>query len=61
MAAGQLAWLLRQLSGLQLSAAGTAALPLLLMASEDPFPTVQACALWSLQHIAAAGQVGDLK
>ncbi len=61
VAAGQLAWLLRQLSGLQLSAAGTAALLLLLMASEDPFPPVQACALWSLQHIAAAGQAGDLK
>ncbi|PRW39156.1 ARM repeat superfamily [Chlorella sorokiniana] len=61
VAAGQLAWLLRQLSGRQLSAATSAAMPLLLQASEDPFPPVQACALWSLQHRAAAGQAGDLK
>lgn len=61
MAAGQLAWLLRQLSGRHLSAASSAALPLVLLATEDPFPPVQACVLWSLQHSAAAGQAGDFR
>lgn len=60
-ATGQLAWLLRQLHGRHLNAAVPAALQLVLAAAEDTFPPAQACALWALQHLAAAGQATDLR
>jgi hypothetical protein len=61
LAAGQLAWLVRQLGGRHLGAATSTVLPLLLVAIEDSFPPVQACGLWALQHLAAAGQAADLR
>ena len=61
LAAGQLAWLVRQLGGRHLSASIATVLPLLLVAIEDPFPPAQACGLWALQHLAAEGQAADLR
>ena len=61
VAAGQAAWLLRQLRGRHLPAAASAALPLLLAALEDPFPHAQACVLCALQHLGAEGQAEDLR
>lgn len=61
VAAGQLAWLARQLSGRHLSAAAPAVLPSVLAGVEDPFPPAQACCLWALQHLAAEGQAGDFR
>jgi hypothetical protein len=52
VAAGQLAWLLRALTGRHAGDACGAALPALLAAAEDPFPAEQACALWAMQHLA---------
>ncbi|KAL4856363.1 hypothetical protein ACK3TF_003167 [Chlorella vulgaris] len=52
VATGQLAWLIRQLSGRWLSTAASITLPVLLAIVEDPFPAVQACGLWAVQHLA---------
>lgn len=61
VAAGQLAWLVWQLSGRALGGATAAALPLVLATAEDPFPPAHACGLWALEHMAAAGQPEDLR
>ncbi|KAL4440441.1 hypothetical protein ABPG75_003442 [Micractinium tetrahymenae] len=61
VAAGQLAWLARQLSGRHLSTAAHAVLPAVQAGIQDPFPPVQACCLWALQHLAAEGRAEDLR
>jgi hypothetical protein len=61
VAAGQLAWLIRQLSGRWLSAAASITLPMLLAIVEDPFPAVQACGLWAVQHLATRLQAEECR
>lgn len=61
VAASQLAWLVRQLSGRHLAAVSSAALPAVVDAIDDPFPAEQACGLWALQHLAAEGRPEDLR
>ena len=73
VAAGQLAWLVRQLGPRGTAGGGDGGgpdprcplatvtpslLPLVLAAVEDASPPVQACGLWALQHLAAAA-MGD--
>lgn len=61
VAAGQLAWALRQLGGRHLGSAIGPALPLVLAAVEDPSPAVQACGLWALRHVALEGPPAGLR
>jgi hypothetical protein len=60
LAAGQLAWAVRQLRAPALGDHWAALVPLVLAAAEDPSPPVQFQGLWAPQHLAAAAPPADL-